>query len=95
MKPLKDEFTQTWGFYPPHICNLISLDLATEPWTGTGDLEFIKIMGDKQFKDLPNEVIMVIFTFMDFKEIINCTKGQLISESKKWLNHQNKGTLLC
>jgi hypothetical protein len=40
-------------------------------------------MGDKQFKDLPNEVIMVIFTFMDFKEIINCTKGQLISESKK------------
>ena len=31
-------------------------------------------MGDKQFKDLPNEVIMVIFTFMDFIEIINCTK---------------------
>ena len=31
-------------------------------------------MEDKQFKDLPNEVIMVIFTFMDFEEIINCTK---------------------
>ena len=37
-------------------------------------------MGDVHFEDLPNEVIMVILSSMNFKEILNCTKGQLISE---------------
>ena len=31
-------------------------------------------MGDKHFEDLPNEIIMVILTSMNFKEFLNCTK---------------------
>ena len=31
-------------------------------------------MGGVQFEDLPNEVIVLIFTSMNIKEILNCTK---------------------